>query len=383
MSPRKYQQGTHLVLRKRGGSSIWYVYHEGRQTSLQTSDKAEAERRLVQFCAGGWGNRAGLGESAESTLLILAEAFLDAPHGYTRRTLASARNRLVSFGIWSATNGVQYPREVTAAKLDTWINARSSQASRRTINRDLRVIRVLFRWGFERGHCLENKAVIDRKDLREPKREKRHVVPDPGEMARILAALEEQHSGAWCAARVLYGSGVRIEELRRLTFVDIRKEGLHVTPEEGAMDEAEPGKGYEERVVPINDDTRLALRAFFQWRASPRTACAEGWLLRRIAKACRSAGVPECTVHDLRRAFVTECYRANIPLPLIQKWVGHKDVRTTESYIADYRSDEKIGVPTLKALRATDESWMKVGVVAGRIGSAFSENGRSDGGEND
>ena len=45
----------------------------------------------------------------------------------------------------------------------------------------------------------------------------------------------------------------------------------------------------------------------------------------------RKAGLPKCSMHDLRRSFCTNLSRA-IPMHVVQELAGHSDIRTTRRY---------------------------------------------------
>jgi integrase len=372
-SPRRraYQRGPHLFTRRvRSGALVWYARtkEKPKGVSLGTSDHDAAVRKFAALVAGGAASVAQeLGRPVELALLDVVAAWLDAPHGYTARTHRSAKNRLRAFGKWCAAKGAVLPSEVTAEVLDAWITARGAVVARRTINRDLRVLRTMWRWAAGRGLCAAGAPAATRADLREPKREGRHVVPDAAEMRKILRALDAQHAGAAAAVRALYVTGLRIEELRRLTAFDVRDGAVHVRPEAGPAATAAPTKGYQERRIPLAARALAVVRAFLAWRAGgPRRACAEGWLLRRLARACKTAGVPRCGLHDLRRAFATEAVGAGVSVRVVSGWLGHAAVATTERYLAAYRSDDDVRAPVPAGLGRA-ESVRKAGATSGGV----------------
>jgi len=60
----------------------------------------------------------------------------------------------------------------------------------------------------------------------------------------------------------------------------------------------------------------------------------------RIHKYCDRIGIPEKSLHDLRRTGASRLKKAGMSYEAIQKILGHTDVRTTMMYIFDY-TDEK------------------------------------------
>jgi integrase len=58
--------------------------------------------------------------------------------------------------------------------------------------------------------------------------------------------------------------------------------------------------------------------------------------LRRYRKALRAAALDEThNLHGLRHTFGTRVATAGVPMRVLQEWMGHRDISTTERY-ADY-----------------------------------------------
>lgn len=350
---RGYVRGPHLKLR----NGVYYVaglkeFPKG--LSLKTRDPVAAERAFRAVVANPTAAAPDVRRAAppESTLALIFDGYENAAHSWTTRTRGSAVNRLKAFDAWMRAHGVTYPHELTREKLDAWVKERKGKVSRRTINRDFRPVRRALAWGMKRGLCGPVPAAVEWEKVREPARTKVRFVPDAAERAKVFAKLDEINAGAGIAARCLAVSGLRIEELRRLTLVDVRNGAVHVRPEEGAADVAEPTKGYAERAIPLHPTALAFFDAFFVWRAGKGgkgkpAGCSESWLLRKLAEACRRASVPVFTLHDLRAAFATELFDRGVGLVTIQAWMGHARPETTEGYIRRRRSDAAQVVPLL------------------------------------
>lgn len=270
-------------------------------------------------------------------------AYLAAPHGQTRRTKSSMRVRLEAATVTLADLGAKHPSEITPAIVDRWIKERSAKVSRRTLNRDLRAMRVCLRWASERGMCSPVPAM--KRELREPSRSEPRDIPSPDELAVIVAEVERQHHVAALAIRALAACGCRIEELRRLTPADVHGAEVWIRPEAGAADTAEPGKGYGTRRVPLSEPALDDVRAWLEGRGD--YTASEGWLRRYLSAAAKVLDVPVVRPHDMRRLFVTTCYRAGVSLDVIARWVGHKSPRTTEGYLGRFRADAMETAPAV------------------------------------
>jgi integrase len=82
--------------------------------------------------------------------------------------------------------------------------------------------------------------------------------------------------------------------------------------------------------MPVADTGRL-------WPFSRATA----W--RLVKTAMISAGIfgIHATCKGLRHAFGVRCVLANVPLPIIQGWMGHADSNTTAIYLAVRDEEER------------------------------------------
>jgi integrase len=74
----------------------------------------------------------------------------------------------------------------------------------------------------------------------------------------------------------------------------------------------------------------------------------KGYLLKltecreALANACAKTGIPKVGHHDLRHLFTTRAIEAQIPIPTVARWLGHKDggalLMRTYSHLLDAHS---------------------------------------------
>lgn len=349
----------------------WAFFGERRRESLGTQDAAEAAQRFGERLAEL--RRAGPARVAlDGALIDLAREYVSAPHGWTVRTLHTARLRCAAFVEAMHALGVEAASQVTPAVLDGWRERRMTEASRATILRDESAIRALFKWALSR-ELVRSTPFVGRLPIRVAKRRPRRTVPTPAQVLAVAEWLEAHDElGAALAIRVGLSTGLRLDELRHLQLADIGDRSVTVRPEDGTAAEAWTTKGYRERSIPVTPAVCDLARALVLWRDAPRVvkhgrragkpsqhrsvvkALGAGWLAHLIdaARAALAKQTPAALVgrfrpHDLRRLFVTLCARAGVPLDVVQRWVGHADLVTTQGYLVTLVSDADLQAPAL------------------------------------
>jgi integrase/recombinase XerD len=145
-----------------------------------------------------------------------------------------------------------------------------------------------------------------------------------------------------CMVELAYASGMRISELTSLTLATVARDPAYLIVK---------GKGGKERLAPLNDRARTAVKAYLAARPAflPAKDKANPWLFpstgkdrrltpRRFAQlldqAAIDAGVDPSRVspHVLRHAFATHLLEGGADLRVVQTLLGHADIATTQIY---------------------------------------------------
>jgi integrase/recombinase XerD len=166
------------------------------------------------------------------------------------------------------------------------------------------------------------------------------------EMERLIGAAAGggAAAGARLAAMVemAYASGLRVSELTSLTLAAVAADPAYLIVK---------GKGGKDRLVPLGERARVAVKAYLPHR---RSFLAKGgrespWLFpsrgaggrltgRRfaqlLAEAALAAGLDPAAVspHVLRHAFATHLLEGGADLRVVQTLLGHSDIATTQIY---------------------------------------------------
>ncbi|MBT3286355.1 MAG: site-specific integrase [Victivallales bacterium] len=169
--------------------------------------------------------------------------------------------------------------------------------------------------------------------VRPAKRRKLPLALAHDEVKRALWSVRKAHFRT--ALATIYSCGLRLGEVCTLQVG-------HVQSALGQLRVAD-GKGGIDRLVPLPGRTLELLREHYRltWPPLPwvfadkaRTDHLVRATLQRVFKAAvRESGVnPAASVHTLRHSYATNLVVAGIPLPVLQKWLGHRSLQTTAVY---------------------------------------------------
>ena len=164
------------------------------------------------------------------------------------------------------------------------------------------------------------------------------------EIERLIAAASAREGAAGvrliCLMELAYASGLRVSELLGLKVQAVRRDPTHLIVR---------GKGGKERLAPLNDAARTAVKAWLVQRDADKARADSSWLFpsggksghltpRRFAQlldqAALDAGIDPARVspHVLRHAFATHLLEGGADLRIVQILLGHADIATTQIY---------------------------------------------------
>ena len=275
-----------------------------------------------------------------------AEAFLEmmaAERGASANTLRAYENDLSDAQAYLANRGT----DLTTAPAEA-IEAYFSELGARglapaTAARRRSSVRQFYRFALGEGWRTEDPS----RRVESPRaRRPLPKVLGRDEVERLIeaAAQKDGVGGARLAAMVeiLYASGLRVSELVSLPLAAVSRDPAFLMVK---------GKGGKERLAPLNEAARHAIKAYLEVRGA---FLAKGrkdspWLFpshgrggrltaRRFAQlldeAAESAGLDRHMVspHVLRHAFATHLLEGGANLRVVQTLLGHSDIATTQIY---------------------------------------------------
>ena len=159
---------------------------------------------------------------------------------------------------------------------------------------------------------------------------------DRREQHRLLRAVERFGTPRdHAAVTLMLHTGVRVSELCALVWQDVR------LSERRGLLTVRSGKGSKRRHIPLNRDTRQALRMLgygeHAGTAMPMFCGQRGPLTPRgvqllLARYARVAGLQRVTPHALRHSFCKNLVNVGVSLEKIALLAGHDSLETTRRY---------------------------------------------------
>jgi integrase len=222
------------------------------------------------------------------------------------------------------------------------------RVSAATVNRELCCLKIILRKAVEWGR-LETSPARDVRAFKETNKEPRL---EQEEVARLLQELPDHLRGLIVC---VVNAGLRRAELFFLRWEDIDWKRAELTV---ASREEYHTKNYESRRIPMNAALCEVLRlhkrdhivvgspyvfANRNRHGKPYTDIREP-----LRAAAKRAGIEDdIGLHQLRHSFCSHCFMSNINARTIQKWMGHKDLKTTLRYAHVSPDHEKEAIQRL------------------------------------
>ena len=279
----------------------------------------------------------------------LIDAFCDQlwlQDGLAAASLASYRRDLTGFAAWLD----QRKRDLLAAQrpdFEQWLADQFERRSKATsVARRLSALRRFYRLQVDRGVIAADPTLR----VQAPKKPRR--LPKLLSEAQVEALLAAPDTRTPLGLRdramleTLYATGLRVSELTGLRRSQVAQDAGVVRV---------VGKGNKERLVPLNQSAKAAMRAYIALREEAAKATKKGsvkaskWLFpsfgesghltrqhfaRDLKALAADAGLrpKQVSPHVLRHAFASHLLQNGADLRSVQTLLGHADISTTQIY---------------------------------------------------
>jgi integrase len=308
------------VFKKQGVYWIDYYVQGHRKRERIGPDKRLAEtvlrKRKVEIAEGKFLDKRKVLRCSFNELAHLYLEWANTNH----RGYASTRSRVEHL---KEEFGALQLGEITPLMIDSYVARRAAIRKPATVNREIEILRHMFRKAQEWGKALDNPA----KHLRllwASNRRLRYLSLE--EMERLPSVADEGHRPILIAA---LHTGLRRGELFKLTWQDVDfKQGVV---------QAVHTKNGERREVPMSDTLRETLRSLPRSLASAcvfpgKTGKGLVDIRKRFHRALREAGIEGFVFHDLRHTFASHLVMAWVDLMTVKEFLGHKSLQITLRY---------------------------------------------------
>ena len=273
-----------------------------------------------------------------------------------KNTVMAYKRDLADVSEWLRERNIKLPTASTA-DLTTYISDLSSQpgkgtkgnsnkASKRTIMRRLSALRQYYQFIIEEGMRDDDPTST----IESPKQER--TLPKVLSEKEINNLIETSHEKKGpdgkrlvCLMELLYSTGMRVSELVSMPVAAISNDMRSIVVS---------GKGDKERITPVSEPARRALKAYLDARDTfilpgredkqkpwlfPSRSSQTGHLTRQrfaqiLNELAEASNVDKSKVspHVLRHAFATHMLKRGADLRTVQKKLGHADIATTQIY---------------------------------------------------
>lgn len=315
--------------RKCKGRTTWHLQWTDPDTHKRKSRKVEPGKRIpsgyalhAKREASRLEDKLRKGENTEELKRVSWDEFVTehvaAIPGNVDR--ADAERTLRFFGEACSPRG---PHTVTYAMVETFVAwLRERGCSTATINKRLRYLRGSMNKAVKRGYITRSPMddwIWEREEEPIPR------ALTAGEKVKLLAACPSEQWKAFVT--VALHTGCRRGELLGLVWADIDCDNSVMV--------VRHTKSKRDRVQPLNTVAVEALRGMLCLTlkdAGPFRSMNRNTTCQRFRDIVRAAGIPRCTLHDLRRSFATDLARLGINQLVAQKLCGHASASTTARY---------------------------------------------------
>jgi len=242
--------------------------------------------------------------------------------------------------------------QITVKQVEDYKSARrrakgrsGKPVSEATVNRELCAVKVILKKAVAWGR-LDSSPAAEVKTFKETPDTTRLL-----EVHEIERLLHEVPENLRAMVSVVVNAGLRSAELYRLQWRDIDWERGELTV---ASRRGGATKNHESRRIPMNDTLMEDLRRHPRTLNSPYVFCnSQGKPYSNVRKslklAAERAGIEGFVgFHQLRHAFCLHAQMQGAYPRMVQGWMGHKSLATTERYAHVSPDHEKAAIQRLR-----------------------------------
>ena len=252
--------------------------------------------------------------------------------GYSPKTIKTKELRINFFKIWLQHKDLKDINEIDIKRYYRYLQEQKADAKTTTINAYMTALDQFFTFTLEMQH-LQHHPFTNIILLQNDKQGHRKPI-NIETIKKLYSACETLQEKALMI--VAYGAGLRAEEIYNLKTKDILLNK--------AMIFVASGKNNKRRYIPIKLNHLLILREYiYDYNLTNNTALfiyqnkkMSLYLIRKLFKELQEKiGLksPLYTLHHLRHSIASHLADSGVDVTLIQQFLGHSNIETTQRYI--------------------------------------------------
>ena len=251
---------------------------------------------------------------------------------------AATRARVARLTAWLSDRRIETWDRITPALLDDLISERSMAVAPKTVVYDLDLIKATARL-LNRSRKIRPLPVDSWPSVKRAisPRPDRIGAYSPSEIEAILRYLNTPRRQKWRAIILaLAYLGCRWSELVRLRVSDVRLEppAVRIESRKTARHTGELLRWVEihPRLLPVILEQIAGKRLDDRVFGLPGGAIQQQ-AIKLMERVCSRLGIQYRRLHGLRHAWITSLLRAGVPLAIVMRAAGHRNIATTQRYL--------------------------------------------------
>lgn len=242
--------------------------------------------------------------------------------------------------------------DITRLQIQSYINGLTHLKSS-TLNRHINLLKAIFSFGCEYGY-IDKSPVAGMRTYKEPASFRKTLEPE--EFSSLIRVVKEEMvlepRDTLSLIMLLAFTGMRLGEARAGLIEDInfKRSTLFLRD----------SKSGDSRLVPLCSEAKEVLRmqqnkygaAGLIFRSSNGGMVSEP--RRLMAKLCEKAGIRKCLLHELRYTAGSAMLAATNNIYAVKVFLGHRNIKTTERYVAFFNGKQHEDVEKAMALMMKD-----------------------------
>lgn len=267
--------------------------------------------------------------------------YLTEEKGYSDLTIKSYSEDLLKFNRFLMKKNILHLEKIDHLIIREFLSELFvNQYAKKTIGRVLAALKSFFKFLFNRRYIVKNPGDF----VSSPRSEKK--LPDflyESEMNTLIEFFNENNFEARrnkALLETLYSTGIRVSELVSINYMDIDFKSALIKVK---------GKGRKERITALGTKCLQALQQYFPYRNELLTACGskeDALFLNKFGQRLTDRGVryvfetmmkkvaisKKVSPHTIRHTFATHMLEHGCDLRVVQEFLGHVSLSTTQIY---------------------------------------------------